>query len=400
MSVFGSGDPMLLENLLKQPANSPKLHLREAIYGAAGQSLLLQEVMGLANAAGGSGSRHIFFGVMRTEEGKHEFKALAKGDLNELQGYAEIIKQYLEPDLKVTPQYGEIQGHMIGALEITHCSNPPYIVKVDAGTKLRRGDCWVHEGGLFRPAQRADLDRMYQSAAANRPAASNDNIVRIGFGDDPNRSRLKLVMPDVSNPPSKMAAGKMENEIDAKTSAAEVDCNDTRMERLIHTRLYGNDSDFTGQGIDTLVEGYNAVMESYSDHDNYYNFETNAVKFNLSMVNTGHEALEDISFMLTLPVAQEFIVADRLFPPPGKSRTPKESELLGYPRVKAYNSAVQVKYEIDRLEPDQSIQVFEQDLRIGVQPQLAGKKVRVKCSVHASGFKNPEESRLTLLFSK
>jgi hypothetical protein len=391
---------MLLENLLKQSAESPKLHLRDAMYGAAGQSLLLQEVMGLANSAGGSGSRHILFGVKATTEGKHEFTAVGKGGLNELQGYAEVISRYLEPDLKVAPLYGEIQGHMIGALEITHCSNPPYIVKMDAGADLRRGDCWVREGGLFRPAQRADLDRMYQSAAANRPVESNKNIVRIGLGADPNQPHLKLVLPDVSNPPSKLAAGRMENEIAAKKSAAAVDVADTRMERLIHARLYGNDSPFTEQGINTMVEGYNVVLDRYVDHDNYYNFETNAVKFNLSMVNTGHEALEDISLMLTLPAAAEFIVADRLFPPPGKSRTPKESELLGYPRVKTYNSAVQVKYEIDRLEPDQTIQVFEQDLRVGVQPQLAGKKVRVKCSLQARGFKQPEETRLTLLFSK
>jgi hypothetical protein len=400
MSVFGSGAPMLLENLLKQSADSPKLHLREAMYGAVGQSLLLREVMGLANSKGSAASRYILFGVKLIEEGKYEFRGVTKGDLNELQGYAEIISNYLEPDLKVTPMYGEIQGHMVGALEINHCSNPPYIVKVDAGTKLHRGDCWVREGGLFRPAQRADLDRMYQFAAAKRPTPLGENIVRIGFGDDPNKMRLQLTLPDVTNPPSKLAAGKMQDEIDAKRSAAAADIDDTRMGRLIHARLFGEESDFTGQGIDTMVEGYNAVMERYSDHDNYYNFETHAVKFNLSMVNTGHEAIENISLMLVLPVAQEFIVADRLFPAPGKSRTPKESELLGYPRVKAYSSSVQVKYEIDRLEPDQLIQVYEQDLRIAVQSQLAGKKVRVKCSMHASGFAQPEETRLTLLFSK
>ena len=391
---------MLLENLLKQSADSPKLHLREAMYGAAGQAVMLQEVMGLANAAGRSGSRHIFFGVKLADEGKHKFKALSKSALNELQTYAAIISKYIEPDLKVAPLYGEIQGYLIGALEITHSSNPPYIIKVDAGRDLRRGDCWVREGGLFRPAQRADLDRMYQSSATTRPVDIDNNIMRIGFGDDPNRSRLKLLLPDVSNPPSKLAAGKMENEIDAKKSAVAVDVADTGMDRLIHARLYGNESTFTQQGIDTMIEGYNAVMERYLDHDNYYNFETNAVRFNLSMVNSGHEALEDISLMLTLPVAEEFKVADRLYPPPGKTRTPKESELLGYPRVKAYNKAVQVKYEIDRLEPDQQIKVFEQDLRIAIQPQLAGKKVRVKCSLHARGFKHPEESRLTLLFSK
>ena len=118
------------------------------------------------------------------------------------------------------------------------------------------------------------------------------------------------------------------------------------------------------------------------------------------MVNTGHEALEDVSIMLTLPEVEEFKVVDRLVPPPGTARTLKESELLGYPKVNIYNNAVHVKYKIDRLEPDQPIRVFGEDLRIRVLPQLAGRKVRIMYTLHASGFKNPEQGRLTLLFSK
>ena len=117
-------------------------------------------------------------------------------------------------------------------------------------------------------------------------------------------------------------------------------------------------------------------------------------------MNTGHKALEDVSIILTLPVVDEFIVVDRLCPPPGKTRTHKESELLGYPSVKIYNKAAHVKYKIERLEPDQPIRVFGEDLRIRVLPQLAGRKVRVGYTLHASGFKDPEQGQLILLFSR
>ena len=398
--MSGSGALMHLENLLKKPADSPDLHLREAMYGTADHTSLLQEVMGLANADVGSGHRYILFGVLRAGEGKPGFKPLPEGASKVLQNYADIVNQYLEPDLKVVPLYGDIQGNFVAALEISFCTNPPYMVKLDVSAELRRGACWVREGGLFRPAQRADLDRMHRHAAVNKKTASNNNIVHVGLGNDPNNTRLKLVMPDVMNPPSRLAASRIQDEINSKKVAADVDFVDTDMDRLIHARLYGNESKYKEQGIDTLMEGLNAVMESHSVDDDYYYLETNAVKINLSMVNTGHKALEDVSIILTLPVVDEFKVVDRLYPQPGKSRTHKESELLGYPSVKIYNKAVHVKCKIDQLEPDQPIRVFEEDLRIRVLPQLAGRKVRVRYTLHASGFKNPEQGRLTLLFSK
>jgi hypothetical protein len=74
--------------------------------------------------------------------------------------------------------------------------------------------------------------------------------------------------------------------------------------------------------------------------------------------------------------------------------------LMGYPRVKRYQSAVQVKQEIPRLEPDESAIVFEQALRISVKPELAGKKVAIRYSILAAGFERPEEGRLKLILDK
>ena len=84
---------MLLEKLLQQTADSPKLHLRDAVYGAGGQSVLLQEVLGMANADC-PGVRHIFFGVNRGDANELVFTRLADGALEELQNHAELIKRF------------------------------------------------------------------------------------------------------------------------------------------------------------------------------------------------------------------------------------------------------------------------------------------------------------------
>ena len=390
---------MLLEKLLQQPVDSPKLHLRDAIYGASGQSVLLQEVLGMANADA-HGVRHIFFGVNRGANDELLFTPLADGALEELQGSVELINRYIEPVLKIEPIYGDVKGHLVAALEISRCDNPPYIVKTDASRDLRRGDCWVREGGLFRPAQRADLDRMYRYTASRRPQSTDSNIVRIGFAANPTQTTLTTRFPDVSRPPSSHEAYRMQNEIDARKAAHNVNVEDTGLVRLLHTRLYGNERPFQGQGIDTLVEGYNTVLDSYHDEDDYYFFETHALKLNFSVVNTGHTPLEDVSVLSSVPWAESFRTADRMYGPPGKSLTAKESELLGYPRVKRYKSAVQIKQEIPRLEPDATIAVFEQAIRISVKPELAGKKVAIRYSILAAGFERPEEGRLKLILGK
>ncbi len=390
---------MLFEKLLQQPANSPKLHLRDVVYGAGGQSVLLQEVLGLANADS-QGVRHIIFGVDRSDGNELVFTRLGDGAPEELQGYIELIRRYIEPDLKVEPLYGDVQGHLLAALEISRCDNPPYILKMDASRDLRRGDCWVREGGMFRPAQRADLDRMYRYTAKRAPQATDHNIVRVGFNSNPTQTQISVALPDNSRPPSSHEAYRMQNEIDARKEAQSVNVEDTGFVRLLHARLYKDDRPFRDQGISTLVEGYNTVLDSYQEEDDYFYFETHALKLNFSMVNTGHTALEDVSVLMILPWAEQFRTAEHLYGPPGKSHTAKESELLGYPRVKHYKSAVQIKQEIARLEPDQVVPVFEQAIRISVKPELAGKKVAIRYSIHANGFERPEEGRLKLVMAK
>ena len=192
----------------------------------------------------------------------------------------------------------------------------------------------------------------------------------------------------------------MRNEIDARKAAHSVNVEDTGFARLLHARLYGNERPYQDHGINTLVEGYNTVLDKYSADDDYYFFETQALKLNFSIVNTGHVPLENVSVLLNVPWADQFRTADRLYGPRSKPVSAKESELMGYPRVKRYQSAVQIKQEIPRLEPDEANCLYEQALRISVKPELAGKKVAIRYSVLADGFDRPEEGRLKLVLGK
>jgi hypothetical protein len=387
---------MLLEKILQQSADSPGLHLKDAVYGDGGQACLLQEVMGLANASA-KGSRYIVFGAVRNAAGKLEYTGLGKGALEALQNYVEVVKAYIEPELALEPFYGDVHGHLVAALEIKACTNPPYMLKVNASRALTRGTCWVREGGVFRPAQRVDLDRMYRANSAKKLVDTRSHVVQIGFENDPARTIIGVRLPDVSNPPSQRAASRMIQKIEAKKEAADVSLEDTGVARLVHARLY-DDQEFEDHGITTLVQGYNAVIDDCRDADDYYYFESNAIRLNFCLVNTGQQPLEDVRLMLTFPQAEELQVAEYIYGPPGSHASVKESGLMGYPQVKAYKTAVQVKQEYDLLAPDQITVAFEQPLRLAVRPELAGKKLAVRYSLHAKGLKQPEEGILKLVF--
>jgi hypothetical protein len=209
---------------------------------------------------------------------------------------------------------------------------------------------------------------------------------------------LEFVLPEVQNPPSAQAAARMKKQIEARRAARNVNLEDTGLARLVHARLYGNEQPFEAHGLDTLVQGYNAVLDDHHEHDNYYHFETQAVKLNFTMVNTGQTSLENVRLMLSLPWAEPFRVADRLYGPPGKPVTKKESELRGYPSVQRYQTVVQVKNAYTSLEPDVVTPVFEQALRIAVGPELAGKKVALRYAIQADGLARPEEGTLKIAF--
>ena len=91
---------MLLDRLLQQPDDSPRLHLRDAVYGAEERAVMLREIMGLANAEAG-GPRHVLFGVSREDSGALDYSTLTDADFARLQASVELIRRYIEPELPV-----------------------------------------------------------------------------------------------------------------------------------------------------------------------------------------------------------------------------------------------------------------------------------------------------------
>ncbi|NND53506.1 MAG: ATP-binding protein [Gammaproteobacteria bacterium] len=396
---------MLLDTLLSQPRETLEICLRETAYGRSDRGDLVRDVMGLANLPGNE-SRYIVLGVQRDGDDVVPV-GLDDAALAEVETYVDLIGQYLEPELSIGIHCNSLKGKIVAVIEVRSCDNPPYMVATDVSQELKTGACWIREPGLFRAARRCDLDRIFNARVPQSEVSEVESepeqpvqAVLLGFNNDPAQLQWATRIPDLESVPSVIAAKRLQDQIKVVKAAGEQDFADSAIARLVHAQQYGAELPYDERGVNTLVEDYNSVSSEYDDADRYFYQETNALKLSLSIRNNGEEMLEQITVVLTLPVVEEFRVVDHLCPPPGSERSKHESDLLGYPEVTYRESAVQVRQVIDSLPPGAECPLFETALRIALRPEIAGKKIALRYTLHAQGLSKPEEGALKLLLKK
>jgi hypothetical protein len=261
---------------------------------------------------------------------------------------------------------------------------------------MRTGACWVKAGGDLRPARREDLERIYARRAADPGVA-----VELGLNQDPGCLQAQFDVPDTWRPPSQRARAKLLSAINASKAAAGVlGREDTGMARLAHARIFGADEPFIARGVDTLVEQYNCTTDEFSDADNYYYYEQQAMKLDFALRNNQAYAMDDVEVELDLPQVPGFQVADRLYFDPADGGSEIESRLAGYPEVHKGADRATVNISIGNLQPGVSQPLLENSLRLHVGPEMCGMKVAIKYQLTAKGLAKPIRGRLKLVFRK
>lgn len=382
----------MLQQLLNETANRRGLVLWPEAPRADQQVAVAQQLLALANLDL-EGTRRIVFGVEQGVSGACVL-GLEPEQVQAVTLLSRDLPGMIEPALQVNAVIAEIDGRRIAVLEIDGCENPPYVLRNAIAAELRTGACWVQDEEGLRPARRTDLDRMYRRRGQVVP-------VRVGIGTDPDCQEWSLAVPDTSEPPSRLAQRKLQLAIDAKKTAAQLDCDeDTAMARLAHARIFGVDEPYVARGIETLVEQYNASTDEFRDQDEHYFREQRAVKFNCTLSNLTAGALDDVLLELMLPHQRDFLVCDRLYRKPDAPTSKVEQRLLGYPEVHLKDQAASIQARLGRLEPGATLQAFETALRIAVGPGMRGRKVAVKYRLTAAGLDEPLRGRLKLQFSR
>ena len=410
---------MLLEQLIDDKKIRPRVMLRQKIYLDSELDLLLQEILAVANTLE-AGPRYILFGVSRDDGDKVVYSEPERGAIARLKILADYVSKRIEPDLQIKPEFGHLNGALGAALEIDGCNDQPYLLREDVNDELRRGDFWVLDGTAVRKGERNDLARLFQRSAAgiaisngaqngglngsgnghaSEDAAAPALPLHVGLNGDPEQFEQVFDLPDVSRPPSAVAAARIKKTIAAKKQAAKQGgTEDTSVLRLMHARLYGNDTPYEAKGVNTLIEGYNSVEADYREEDNYYYFSEKAVPLNLSIRNNEDDAVENVSLVVDIPLLEQCRVADRLYNKESGGISIMESQLQGYPKVEFLQDSVRIRQEIPALEPGESIEAFELPIQLAVDPTLSGKKIAIRYVLQSDNLGGPVSDRLKIGF--
>jgi len=384
---------MFLQRLLSRKKDLTRVLFRESVYKARDLSVMVREICALANLAE-KGERYIVFNATRDMNGELIFTAAERGTANDLKNLVDKVNRFIEPSLTVKPVFGDINGKLGAAIEITGCSNPPYMIRTDVAENFVPGSCWIKDEDKVRLAGRKDFDKLYGAEQTPSLAQTASQVVRIGFNGNPSDNYLKVQLPDISMPPSAMAAAKIQRTIDIRKANEGV--ADTGLLRLMHAK---ENLEFDDRGINTLVQGFNSVVSEHLAEDSYFHFETKAVKINLTVMNQMSEPLENPSVILTLPCIEQCRVSDRIYLGPQDQLTPKEAQIQGYPHVRYFNDTVRIAAKRgEKVDPEGQIDLFEAPLRLSCQPELRGKKLAMHFTLNADNLDKPVTGRLRLGF--
>ncbi len=383
----------MLNQILSLPANAPELLLRRDAYRPEERTLLVRDVLAMANQAAPP-ARYIVFGAA-AHSGRTRLTGLDENSLRTLHGMTRDLVERIEPELLMNVVVAEQGGKRALLIELNDCFDPPYVTRLQLAESLRTGACWVREGDTVRPARRPDLEKIYA-----RREATGGGRIELGLGDDAGRQVMHVVIPDTSEPPSERARQKLKLAMESRQTLQQMlGSEDSGLARLAHTRIFGADVPFVSRGMDTLIEGYKRIAGEYVDADNYYRYEEKALKMNFTLRVGDAARLEAAAIDLSLPRVAAFDVADRIYADPSSPTGDTEHMLLGYPAVKCTDGAALVHCELGDLPGGAKRTLLETSLRLMVGPEMQGRKVAIRYQITANNLPRPLNGRLKIVFS-
>lgn len=382
---------MLLKQMLEAPKTSSNLVVYDPFQPLERHSLL-KEVVGLANARV-DGPRNILFGVNPGAIEGNAVVGIPEEAIRELKRAHRLASTLVEPALDLAFIFDNINGKLVGALEIDGCDFGPYFLAQDLSDELQRGACWIREDrNLVEIDRRALLNGHEVSTEPAAPTLSPEDIsVSIGFNDDPNCDFLELEVPDTSDPPfdeDGKDGGNTTRTMKFKQALKDtVSTMTTQMLGLKKSR--GSSDEESGDAEDFEKQIAKQARENYF-------YEERAAKVDVSIRNNGDVDVENLSVELGCPSLKGFDIADRVYSSPFDKRTDAELKKLGYPEVKNRKGAIIVRTTVDALGANETRALFRTPLRLAVGPKALGRKVAMQYVLRDASGNTIGEGRLKL----
>ena len=354
---------------------------RRAAYGKDSRPEMLRDMLGLANA-GVRGPRYIFLGVDDTVGGAREIVGVTEAEAAQVQKLCQKLSvEFVDPPLAVRVEEQIVDGARVVVLILPDCSDPPYLLKRSASNTMRTGNGWVRQGTSYRRLTREDLQRIFEQKLLSQSVGAE---IRVGFAGRILESVLHLPILRLEELPSEAASVKLKKMIEARQAAEAFSGNDgTRLQRLVHARVFGVDETYRSHSEATLLERLDRTSEDYEAADRHYEFETRAHKVNLVVENVAGAPFERGTLILDFPCMDGVEIAEKIWPSPdGAARVPD-----GYPTVDVGPRTTRIQSSIGSIPIGGKAMAFRQPLRLCLREAGIGNTIPISYSVHGRGLR-------------
>ncbi len=396
-------------DLIKYENENTSLDFKGIQYEKKQHENLIKDIMSMANADVGN-DRHIIIGVNHKASGDREILNIKKRDFVDSANYQQIIRENIEPEIKLDYLPYEYEGKLLGIFKISNCFDQPYMMKKEFG-KLEKGDCFIRKGSHISRMIRRDIDRIFEKKMKR---GKFNGKVQLSFSEyDGSPREIELTVVTDVKLPSQVAAEKIKRIIKEKKELAK---NKTQSTALtgISAILESQQSLVEGvrravnlapipyeqRSLDELEENLKNVDQTYRDDDHYGFFELNSYKININVLNEGQIYIEDASIQVEIKKMDGLAVADRVCEEPKNNiinipRVPSY-ESMNYPEVRYTKSSIIIYETIGDVKHHIPIDVFKVPIRIVLLEQLAGKVIPIKCKIFGKNLIEPLNEVLTI----
>ena len=401
----------LSKELLRSESAHSGLMFRERAYTPEEDAELLRDLLGLANADAAD-PRWLIIGVGDRAGGPRSFPGVDRHTLIDFkQRVLALAARAIEPELELRITGANFDGAILAIVALTGCTERPYLVREPVG-HLMPGTGFVRRGSQASPLRRADLQAMLglgpgskavdngsTSAASAEVGADTDDAdedgLRVFFAarDEP----VELVLPvlPLEELPSALAARRIRALLEAKQASRKaLGRTETRLQRLMHARMYGADTPFEERSDETLSAQLANVVEDYSGADDHYRFETRAHKMQVAVKNQASSHLKEAILELEMHLIDGTGVSGNLHNPDG---TVSSSE--AYPIIVYSGHTVIIRREFDVLPARGVLRAFPEPPRLWAREAAAGKTMTVDYRVEAPWLDEPVAGELSIRFT-
>ena len=391
------------DNLIKYENENTSLEFKAIQYKKSQHEDLIKDIMSMANADV-ENDRYIIIGVSHKSSGDREILNIKKGDFIDSAIYQQIIRENIEPDIKLDYSPYKYKGKLLGIFKISGCSDKPYTMKKDF-VKLKKGDRFIRKGTHVSRMIRRDLDAIIEKKIKKDKF---DGKIQLSFSKYGSSQEIELIANIDQKLPSQRAADKIKGIIKEKQLAKikTQNADFTKISSIfeLQKRLIENPFrvanplspiPYEQRTLEELQKNLKEVDQTYHDDDYYELFELNSHKINISILNEGHKYIEDASIQLQIKKIEGLFIADTVYEKPKNgidrfvSAHIPSYESMNYPKVDYTKSSIVISQTIGDVKHHLPIDAFKVPIRIVFLYQLAGKVIEIKCKIFGKNLIEP-----------